>query len=94
MTIASHRTIIYKYGLAVKDGVQDFEWPVNSEVIKVHEQNGRIQMWVEQRESNVDTEHRSFIVVGTGQAFPMEPHYRHLDTVFDARGLVWHVYEV
>jgi hypothetical protein len=95
MTIASKKTIIYQYRLMVTDKVQDFEWPVDASIIKVAQHHGDISMWVEQKESNQDAyENRSFLVVPTGVMFPREPHYRYLDTVFDTRGLVWHVYEV
>lgn len=80
--------VVYKYPLVL--GWNSISLPLEAEIVHIGEQNGQLQMWVEQDPSRPVTQ-RQFNVYGTG--YPIyNNNEHHLATVI-VGDLVWHVYE-
>lgn len=85
---------IYKYNLAVTDGIQKIQMPQNAEIISAQAQGNQIAVWavVETIHSN---EEREFVVYGTGDDLDVVGKIKHLGTVqFSSGALVFHVFEL
>lgn len=79
---------IYKYPLIV--GFNGISLPLEAEVVHIAEQNGQLQMWVEQADCGPLSQ-RQFNVYGTGH-YIYNDNEMHLATVI-VGDFVWHVYE-
>lgn len=79
---------IYKYPLIV--GFNGISLPLEAEVVHIAEQNGQLQMWVEQADCG-QLSQRQFNVYGTGH-YIYNDNEMHLATVI-VGDFVWHVYE-
>jgi hypothetical protein len=53
--------------------------------------SGNPALWLDADWPNEPRVERHFFVFGTGWA--IEPHYKHVGSVIDPGGFVWHVYE-
>lgn len=79
---------IYKYPLTL--GFNGVSLPSSAKIIHIAEQNGQLQMWVEQADCGLLSQ-RQFNVYGTGH-YIYNNNEMHLATVL-VGDFVWHVYE-
>jgi hypothetical protein len=82
---------IWKYELKIIDDVQEFDIPLDAEIVKVATQGVYMSMWV--RILNPDarfTRRRRFLVSGTGYSVGDDWYY--VGTAFDGP-YVWHLWE-
>ena len=86
---------IYKYVLVITDN-QIVELPIDSKIIHVAEQSGKLCIWVEiySNSSESRSEPRTILSKGTGPEYEEDGREEHIGTVLMSSGLVWHVYEV
>lgn len=91
------KKLIFKYDLRPNDRTL-LVLPRGAKPLYVAEQNGKIQLWVEQDKRPPKEEGilaRAFLTVPTGVEFNLSGVHRYLGTVLAVQGsLVWHVYEV
>ena len=80
---------IFKYPLTITDK-QFVEVPMYATPLKVAFQDGQLYMWCQVTPSR-EKNHYSIYIFGTGHELPYVP-LNYLETVFDVRGYVWHVY--
>lgn len=84
---------IHKYVMPL-GGEAAISLPVGAEILCVKEQYGQLAMYVKLETSNVLTELRRFLIVGTGYPIPAATRLDYIDTVMLMSGqLVLHVFE-
>lgn len=89
---------IWKYELPIGDVAGEIEMPLGARIIHVDQQRSMVAtMWAEipvppgVPPSELATERRAFVVVGTGHTIPGDG-LTHVGTVLDGP-FVWHLYE-
>lgn len=80
---------IYKYELEIIDH-QEIEMPAYAQILKVAF-DGALTVWCLVNTGKAKSL-RHFRIFGTGQPCNGK-HDEYIDTVFDSRGLVWHVFD-
>ena len=96
-------TTIYKYrlGLSGSYSAIEVEMPVGARILSVQIQREninleRVKNWITawaliDKEAKIET--RQFWILGTGQGCPKGIALKHLATVQDSYGYVWHVFD-
>ena len=94
MAITYGNHVIYKYpiSLAGSHKVIKVKMPFGAQLLGVQVQNERIVVWAAVNE-DVEIVTRRFWVLGTGWRIPEGIALRHLKTLTDDDGYVWHVFE-
>jgi hypothetical protein len=80
---------IWKFPLAVTDGVQTIEMPKNARIVHVDAQFGAPCLWASV-DSNRPKQRRNFVIYGTGDEITAIGPY--IGTVLIA-SFVWHIFE-
>lgn len=86
---------VFKYDIAITD-YQTIEMPQGAELLKVDNQNGRIELWA-LVDPNAETEKRKFRLAGTGHKITDEEasKLRYVGTcILAGGGLVFHLFEI
>lgn len=82
--------MIWKYEIIISNDAVKFQIPINSTILFVDEQDGKLMMWVLVDPKEIK-KLRLFLVVGTGDGFNPELHYIGSAQIDE---FVWHVLEV
>jgi hypothetical protein len=82
---------IWKWPLVITD-FQTVEMPMRTKILTVQMQEGQLCLWAEVNDLSNETELRTIMIAGTGQA-NIPPGAQYIGTVQD-QPLVWHVFEV
>jgi len=83
--------VIWKYGLEITDA-QSVRMPFGAVVLGVGAQGDALVMWARHDADEKRREHRAFLVLGTGNGFPVEVLGCHVGSV-QMGPFVWHVFE-
>lgn len=85
---------IFKYEIALVDGLQRIKMPKNAKVLSFQNQTGTMQIWVLLNPDEKQQEDRCFVIIGTGH--PIQPEDYELSFVGTAQQgpFVWHLFEV
>jgi len=86
---------IWKYELQFNQGVQSIEMPEESKVLCFQMQNNVPAIWCLVNDFSNKLIHKRFIIFGTGWYFqvPDGKELKHIGTIQDNGGFVWHLFE-
>lgn len=86
--------VIYKYPFPISDKVI-VRLPYNSRVLTVQIQDREAVLWAIVDADEKSFGDRTFYVFGTGNPMPgyVVEHLKHLTTIQQNNGLVWHIFE-
>jgi len=87
----SKQRVVFKYQLMAMQ-TQSLQLPLGAELLDVQMQDDHMMLWVLQDPHGYETEERRIHVIGTGWMLP-QVGLRHVGTVQQFTGLVWHVFE-
>jgi hypothetical protein len=82
---------IHKYELEITES-QMISPPSTRRLLKVAEQNGKLNIWFAVDDAMED-EHTLIHIVGTGHEIPDHCVNSHIDSVLMSNGLVWHIFQ-
>jgi len=80
---------IYKYNLDKTKPGQKIEMPDNAQILKVAYQENELKLWA-LVDTNIPKREYYMDIFGTG--WNSETDSAYIDTVFDDRGFVWHIF--
>jgi len=86
---------LLKYTLDKVPGISKVNMPINSQILHIDEQRGKICLWVEVFDDRKDTETRIFSSLNTGDYLPDWTEIEHMGTVkLHGGDTIIHVYEL
>jgi predicted DNA binding protein len=84
--------VIWKYALKSERTV--LKLSLGAVVLDARVQTGVLRLWVLVNPDDFRTQHRTFLVVGTGQPIDSRLTLKHISTALLEGGLVYHVFEI
>ena len=86
--------IIYKYPLEITDTQYIPSISSDHKILKVEYQGEQLYAWIMVEPDLTFVKDIRIDIYGTGHTIPYAEDMTHLNTVFDPRGFVWHVFKV